>query len=132
MALQALQNGVQDYLVEGQGDGDLISRAIRYAIERIRAEERLAYISRYAHLTGLADRVLFQTRPRRALEWPTATGRWRRSCSWTSTVSRPTHAGCFGSRQKNPTPDSRDFRAVVQSGALVGGDVRWDFVRRAL
>jgi hypothetical protein len=24
MALQALQNGVQDYLVEGQGDGDLI------------------------------------------------------------------------------------------------------------
>jgi PleD family two-component response regulator len=76
MALQALQNGVQDYLVEGQGDGDLISRAIRHVIERIRAEERLAYISRYAHLTGLANRVRFQDRPCRALVRPTATGRW--------------------------------------------------------
>jgi len=67
MALRALQNGAQDYLVKGQGDGDLMSRAIRYAIERKRAEERVAYMSQYDHLTGLANRVLFGDRLRRAL-----------------------------------------------------------------
>jgi diguanylate cyclase len=67
---------VQDYLVERQGDGDLISRAIRQVIERIRAEERLTYISQHDHLTGLANRVRFQDRPCRALVRPTATGRW--------------------------------------------------------
>lgn len=33
-ALAAIQHGAQDYLIKGQGDGDLISRSIRYAIER--------------------------------------------------------------------------------------------------
>jgi GGDEF domain-containing protein len=67
---------MQDYFVERQGDGDLISRAIRQVIERIRAEERLTYISQHDHLTGLANRVRFQDRPCRALVRPTATGRW--------------------------------------------------------
>lgn len=41
LAAQALQSGAQDYLVKGRGDGDLIRRSIRYAIERSRAEEAL-------------------------------------------------------------------------------------------
>ena len=41
IALQALQSGAQDYLIKGQGDGNLIARSIRYAIERQRAEEAL-------------------------------------------------------------------------------------------
>jgi diguanylate cyclase (GGDEF)-like protein len=67
MALQALQSGAQDYLVKGQGDGDLIARSIRYAIERKKAEERLAYLAQYDHLTGLANRALFQDRLEQAL-----------------------------------------------------------------
>src|SRR5579872_690719 len=41
LAVQALKEGAQDYLVKGQGLNDILRRAIRYAIERKRAEESL-------------------------------------------------------------------------------------------
>ena len=41
LALDALRQGAQDYLVKGQGDGDLVRRAIRYAIGRSRADAAL-------------------------------------------------------------------------------------------
>jgi PAS domain S-box-containing protein len=41
VALEALHMGAQDYLIKGQGDGNLIARSIRYAIERQRTEEEL-------------------------------------------------------------------------------------------
>ena len=41
IAIRAVQEGAQDYLVKGQMDGNLLVRAIRYAIERKRAEEKL-------------------------------------------------------------------------------------------
>ncbi|MGH6973498.1 MAG: histidine kinase dimerization/phospho-acceptor domain-containing protein [Stellaceae bacterium] len=41
MAVAALQEGAQDYLVKGQGDGNLIKRSIRYAMERKRVEVQL-------------------------------------------------------------------------------------------
>lgn len=41
MAVVALQEGAQDYLVKGQGDGNLIKRSIRYAMERKRVEAQL-------------------------------------------------------------------------------------------
>ena len=36
VALAALRRGAQDFLVKGQGDGDLVRRSVRYAIERSR------------------------------------------------------------------------------------------------
>jgi signal transduction histidine kinase len=41
VSLEALQNGAQDYLVKGQGDGITIARAVRYATERKRTELQL-------------------------------------------------------------------------------------------
>ncbi len=41
LAIRAVQEGAQDYLVKGQMDGNLLMRAIRYATERKRAEEAL-------------------------------------------------------------------------------------------
>ncbi len=41
LALQAVREGAQDYLVKGQWDGRMLGRVIRYAIERKRASEAL-------------------------------------------------------------------------------------------
>lgn len=62
LALQAVQQGAQDYLVKGQGHPELLARAVRYAIERKRTEERLTYLAQYDHLTGLVNRSLFRDR----------------------------------------------------------------------
>ncbi len=40
-AVEAVQEGVQDYLVKGKFDSDLLTRAIRYAIERKQTEKAL-------------------------------------------------------------------------------------------
>ena len=62
LALQAIRQGAQDYLVKGQGHPELLARAIRYAIERKRFEEHLTYLAQYDHLTGLVNRTLFRDR----------------------------------------------------------------------
>jgi diguanylate cyclase (GGDEF)-like protein len=62
LALQAIQHGAQDYLVKGQGGTDVLARAILYAIERKRAQERLTYLAQYDQLTGLVNRTLFRDR----------------------------------------------------------------------
>jgi PAS domain S-box-containing protein len=41
IALQAVREGAQDYLIKGQGDGHLLVRSMRYASERKRTTEEL-------------------------------------------------------------------------------------------
>jgi PAS domain S-box-containing protein len=41
VAMAAMREGAQDYLVKGQADGDLLARSIHYAIERKRTEKAL-------------------------------------------------------------------------------------------
>jgi diguanylate cyclase (GGDEF)-like protein len=67
LALNAVQHGAQDYLIKGRVDEVLISRSIRYAIERKRAEVALAHQALHDPLTGLPNRALFLDRLEQAL-----------------------------------------------------------------
>ena len=60
LGLAAVQEGVQDYLVKGQTDGRQIARAIRYAIERQQAEERLRQQREWFRVTlaSIGDAVI--------------------------------------------------------------------------
>jgi signal transduction histidine kinase len=54
MAIEALADGAQDYLVKGQGDGLLMARALRYAIERKRIQQQLLEEKERAELANRA------------------------------------------------------------------------------
>jgi diguanylate cyclase (GGDEF)-like protein len=66
-ALEAVQDGAQDYLLKGRFDGDGVLRAIRYAIERKRVEKHLSELAHFDQLTRLANRTLLNERLGRAL-----------------------------------------------------------------
>ncbi|WNM63743.1 two-component system response regulator [Candidatus Nitrospira neomarina] len=61
-AIQAVKSGVQDYLIKGQTSSSTLCRALRYAMERQRATQRITQLAHYDHLTGLANRGLFYER----------------------------------------------------------------------
>ena len=54
IAVEALHNGAEDYLVKGRGDGQLIARAIRYAIERHRNRRQLVDAKEKAEVANRA------------------------------------------------------------------------------
>ena len=54
IAVEALHNGAEDYLVKGRGDGQLIARAIRYAIERHRDRRQLVDAKEKAEVANRA------------------------------------------------------------------------------
>jgi diguanylate cyclase len=65
--LQAMRCGAADYLVKGEITAPLLDRAIRYSIERHRAEQRLSELARTDQLTGLANRYYLNDFLERAL-----------------------------------------------------------------
>ena len=88
-AVEILNRGVQDYLVKWEGDGRAILRAIRYAIERKRAEVKLNYLARHDSLTGIPNRQYLRDQLERSDDARVARSqrRWRCCCS-ISTGSR--------------------------------------------
>ncbi len=62
LAIQAVSEGAQDYLVKKELEQRLLTRSIRYAIERNRAEQQLLHNAFHDTLTGLPNRALFGDR----------------------------------------------------------------------
>jgi diguanylate cyclase (GGDEF)-like protein len=67
LAVRALREGAQDYVVKRDAGGPLLGRAIRYAMDRKRSELALAHQATHDALTGLPNRTLFADRLRRTL-----------------------------------------------------------------
>lgn len=68
MALNAVREGAQDYLIKGQVDGRALSRTILYAIERHRSQSTLRNLSLTDELTKLYNRRGFMTLGEQALK----------------------------------------------------------------
>ena len=57
LALRAVREGAQDYLVKGRTDGGLLAKTIRYAIERKKIEHELQQAQQLARLGRLAGGI---------------------------------------------------------------------------
>ena len=61
VAVRAVSEGAQDYLVKGNFGGQLLVRAMRYAIERQKLKHSLRHLSLEDNLTGLYNHRGFMT-----------------------------------------------------------------------
>jgi diguanylate cyclase (GGDEF)-like protein len=59
LSTEALRNGAQDYLSKRDLGPAMLSRAVRYAIERKATELQLLHLAQHDGLTGLANRTVF-------------------------------------------------------------------------
>ena len=74
LAVQALQQGAQDYLIKGQIETRALLRALRYAVERKTMENaaqsmarQIAYSAEHDFLTGLPNRMFLNDRVGQAI-----------------------------------------------------------------
>ncbi len=67
VALEAVQAGAQYFLNKDDVDSETLTKAMRFAVERQRAERRLLRLALTDPLTGLPNRALFADRLEQAL-----------------------------------------------------------------
>jgi len=66
-AMQAVEQGAQEYVLKGDLSVDALRRTLRYAVGRKALEERLQFQAHHDPLTGLANRALFHDRVEHAI-----------------------------------------------------------------
>lgn len=75
LGVESVRAGAQDYLVKGQADGRLLTRAIRYAMARNQMQDLLRTLALRDELTGLYNRRGFVTLAEQHLKLARRTGR---------------------------------------------------------
>ena len=115
VALEAVQAGAQDYLTKDNVDGETLTKAMRYAVERQRSERRLVRMALSDPLTGLPNRILFADRLEQAL----------------ARAARGVSRGRKGPRLMLMFIDLDGFKAVNDRlGHLAGDEVLVEVARR--
>ncbi len=66
-ALEAIENGAQDYIFKEKLNAEVIKKSIQFAINRKKFDDTLIYQANHDMLTGLANRTLFEHRVKLAL-----------------------------------------------------------------
>ena len=64
---QMIQHGAQDVVIKDGSTAEQLTRAVRHAVERKKAEQHLSYLAQHDPLTALANRVLFRDRMNHAV-----------------------------------------------------------------
>ena len=74
LGVAAVKAGAQDYLLKSELNPSVLSRAVRYAVERKRSEVELAHLALHDPLTSLPNRTLFLDRLTVSLDRSRRTG----------------------------------------------------------
>jgi PAS domain S-box-containing protein len=80
LALEAVREGAQDYLVKSKVDGKILARVIRYAMERKRVERRLA--AQHAVTSVLAESATLNDATPRILQAVCESLEWEMGALW--------------------------------------------------
>ena len=138
LALRALQEGAEDYLVKGQADGSQLRRSIRYALERRSSEKKLRESEeRFRELTDHLHQVLWIIDAAEAKILYVSPGyeeMWGRSCQ--SLIDNP-RSYLEGVHPLDQDMLRRENAAMYQTGHIDAecrvlrpdGSVRWVWIR---
>lgn len=136
LAVQAVQQGAQDYLVKGQLSSDLLARSIRYAIERKRTEQKMA--EQAALLDIATDAILVRDLDSNILFWNKGAERlygWRAEEAIGQAASELLHKSAFSQfrqAQKHLIETGEwygELNQVTQAGRSVVVASRWTLMR---
>ena len=138
LALRALQEGAEDYLVKGQADAGQLRRSIRYALERRSSENKLRRSEeRFQELTANIQQVLWMIDAKEAKVLyvsPAYESMWGRSCQ--SLLDDP-QSYMEGIHPLDKERMIRENAAMYQTGYIDAecrvvrpdGSVRWVWIK---
>ena len=139
LAIRAVQAGAQDYLVKGQVDGRLLTRIMRYAVERKRAREALAREQDLLHnlMDSIPDRIYFKdhqsrfTRINRAMSQMFGLAHPKEAIGKSDAdFFSPEHAASALADERRIMETGQPLIGKIEKVAVASGQVGWAFTTK--